>query len=238
MRVSLSASNIPAVKRWLRQAMPDVQASIRTEAMARGFGFNTNAALLTAVKTGNVSLTVNEIEFVEFLQQRDLSALDRILSRAIIRTLIESILEANPRLTTHGFGVPDSYGWSGPKYINEVKRSRDEFYNDWQCDQFELALLLLQHCDKRKSLNRNVSSYGLKHTAERISREHKIRTDLGNYVSNGVLIAAAISESFDVRPIDWRSLNAYLNISSKSLNHFKTKGSINAILQSELGIAA
>ncbi|MGC6500822.1 MAG: hypothetical protein ACON4C_11565 [Henriciella sp.] len=238
MRVYLSASDIPVVKRWLRQAIPNVQASIRTEAMARGFGFNTNAALLAEVKTGNVSLEVNEIKFVDFLHQRGSNPPDRTLPRAVIRTLIEPVLEANPRLTTHGFGVPNSYGWSGPKYTNEVKRSRDEYYDDWQCDQFELALLLLQHCQKRKTLNRNVTSYGLKHTAERISREHKIRTDLGNYVSNGVLIAAAFYEGFDVRPIEWGSLNAYLNISSKSLKHFKTKGSIYAILENELEIAA
>lgn len=70
---------------------------------------------------------------------------------------------------------------------------------------------LLIKCTKIKKINYDVSSYGLKHTIEKI---------LGAYTSNGELIAAAIALEFKHKREYhgyFLSPNCYFNISKKSL---------------------
>ncbi|MCW9035233.1 MAG: hypothetical protein OQJ97_13510 [Rhodospirillales bacterium] len=89
--------------------------------------------------------------------------------------------------------------------------------NVWCLDQLELALIYIDMQTPRKTINRDFSSYGLKHRAENLSRKQKLFTHLGNYVSNGMLIVAALIRGFDCKPTGPGSLNAYFNISSRSI---------------------
>ena len=223
MKLHLDADRLPAIKRRLREAFPSSKPSVRIEAFARGVDFKTHAALLSALQTGPRSVELNDAAFEQYFIAHSVQPAPRTFRRAVIRACIEPLLETNWRLTAHGYGVPDSYGGSGPLYTEEMARSRAAFFDDRFCDQFELALLFLQNCDRRKTLNRNASSYGMKHTAENISREFGVRTDLGNYVANGVFIAAAAYDGYELRPVDTFSLNAYLNISERSRKLFKDR---------------
>ena len=63
--------------------------------------------------------------------------------------------------------------------------------------------------NKVTAINKNVSSYGLKHICEDF---------LGKYVSNGELIAAMILCNFDYKRISDTSPNAYFNVSMKDVN--------------------
>ncbi|MDT4738439.1 hypothetical protein [Bradyrhizobium sp. WYCCWR 12699] len=56
-------------------------------------------------------------------------------------------------------------------------------------------------------MNRTRSSYGLKHDAER---------EAGDYVANGMLIAAALALDFSAERTHAGSPNAYFNISFKA----------------------
>ena len=56
------------------------------------------------------------------------------------------------------------------------------------------------------NLNKNSTSYGWKHVAERYAK---------SYISNGAFIHAAMLEGFKVKQIE-DSKNAYLNISKRS----------------------
>jgi hypothetical protein len=61
----------------------------------------------------------------------------------------------------------------------------------------------LRRHNKRKTINKSRTSYGLKHVAAR---------DIG-YITNGVFIAAAVAEDFRVVRIR-ESPNAWLNVES------------------------
>lgn len=57
---------------------------------------------------------------------------------------------------------------------------------------------------RRQSINTRLGSYWLKHIVERT---------VGEYVSNGSLIVAAMLEGYDVHPIAHGNLNAFFNVS-------------------------
>jgi hypothetical protein len=57
-------------------------------------------------------------------------------------------------------------------------------------DEFIRAATFLSKFGRRKSMNRARSSYGLKHDAERMP---------GDYVANGMMIAAALAMGFSGR---------------------------------------
>jgi len=233
MKVRLRNSDLPNYKRYLRAAFPGLKASVRMEAMARGLGFKSYSTLLSAISSSRQTCALSEDRFIAYSERHGYVADRRQFSRASVRVMLKSVLDLNDRLTTHGYHLPDRFGGAGPKYTSEFSRARAEFYQDAFCDQFELALLLLQCAERRKTLNRNFTTYNLKHTAENISRKHLLRTDLGNYVCNGVFIAAAIYEEFDVRPTSWDSMSGYLNISSKSRAAFKDGPTARNILMRE-----
>lgn len=217
MKVHLQKDAVRPLKRHLRRALPGATATERVEAVARGLRHNSYASLLASLSvTQAIQVEFDEPAFVSYLVSRRVEVPPRTLQRVVIRTILDNILEKHRNLTMHGFGAPhDQY--PGKEYGVEVERSRAEFFENKSCDEFELALLLLKCVERRKTLNRDVSSYRLKHIAENLSREFGIRRGLGNYVSNGAFIAAAIHQGFEVRRVAWNSLNGYLNVSMKSV---------------------
>ena len=64
---------------------------------------------------------------------------------------------------------------------------------------------LLEHdgLDRRKTINMNHSSYGLKHAVER---------DKDEYVANGEFICAALALGYKMRRPKHKTANAYFNI--------------------------
>jgi hypothetical protein len=115
---------------------------------------------------------------------------------------MERILEQEPQLSDFGFGLADFYKTreeAAAKFCEDRERIRDP-----HClAEFTAARGWLRQFDKLKSFNKRGNSYSLKHIAEH---------DIG-YVSNGVFIAAAIAEGFNVQRIG-NSSNAWFNISS------------------------
>ena len=230
MKVRLQETSLCALKRHLRNALPNATATERVEALARGLGFKTYASLRALIAaTGAISKEFDEPAFVSYLAARGTDAPARTLQRVVIRALLDVILAENSILTMHGFGAPRDRTWV-TDYGAVVEQSRQEFYEDRSCDQFELALLFLQRAERRKTLNRELSSYRLKHVAENIARDFKVRTDLRNYVSNGAFIAAALYEGFEVKRVARASLNGYLNISAKSVHAFESESFVKSAL--------
>ncbi len=78
-------------------------------------------------------------------------------------------------------------------------------------------IYLMSFCKKIKGKGKGLSSYGLKHNAERfgqkVNKETK-KTILSSYVSNGSLIIAAIELGYTIYKYD-ESLNCSFNLSVK-----------------------
>lgn len=81
-------------------------------------------------------------------------------------------------------------------------------------DQVRVCLdWLAQHARKRKTVNHEVYSYGLKHIVERTV----------GYVSNGAFILAAHRAGYKIVPDDPLSLNAYFNISVPDIKKLRER---------------
>lgn len=99
---------------------------------------------------------------------------------------IRRIIDEHTQLSNFGFGVFAPYKKSPEQAATELAQSREEMFEQRSIDQFESCCNWLRSFPKTKSINRRVTSYGLKHLAER---------DI-DYVTNGIFIAAAIAEGF------------------------------------------
>ena len=235
MKVYLTSEHVGILKRRLKQALPATQSSHRVQAAARGLGFNTFNGLTDALAGGRISTGFDDKAFQNFLVQRHQIVEERTLRNAVIGTVLEPIVAGIWNLSTWGFGLRENYP---PKqnYRADLAADQDLLFDPTHCKQFELALVFLQRAEKRKSLNRRITSYQLKHVAENVSREFGLYPHLGDWVKNGVFIAAAIYEGFEVRRRAWNSLDAFLNISSKSSTLFKDETSVRSLLdRSESG---
>ncbi|MGV1793555.1 hypothetical protein [Rhizobium sp. A37_96] len=227
MHLFVHESALPTIKESLRKAHPETRPTHRMEAVAKGLGFSTYASFLTSLKTGALWVDIDEEAYCSALEVSAVVDGDkraRYLSRAVVRGMLRKVLDEHPELTLRGF---DSI-WQGgrdelrkPKEEREAlfaDRRREAYEDDWAADQFELALIFFSRQKKIKSLNRQIGSYGLKHRAEDLSRAFGLFTHLGNYVSNGMLLAAAYTVGFSVKRVAYDSYNAHLNISMQTVN--------------------
>lgn len=227
MHLLVHESDLPAIKESLRKEHPETRPTQRIEAAARGMGFSTYASFLTALRPGGLPVSIGDGVYCSSLGVSPISGDDkcvRYLSRAIARAMLRKVLDEHPELTQRGF---DSI-WQGsrdelrkPKEEREAlfrERRREAYEDDWSADQFELGLIFLSRQKRIKSLNRQMGSYGLKHRAEDLSRAFGLFTELGNYVSNGMLLAAAYSAGFTVKRSAFDSYNGHLNISMQTVN--------------------
>ncbi len=226
MTLSVSQATLPIIKANLRKAHLHTKSCDRTEALAAGLGYRTYAGFLKSLAAGPVSANVDNLHYCAQLgvpSVDDRGEPSRHLSRAIVRGMMHPVLDAQPELTLRGF---DSI-WQGDarelalpvaERRAAFQERRDEAYHDgWSADQFELALLFLSQQTMNKTLNRESSSYRIKHRAEGLSRHFGMFKELGNYVSNGMMIAAAYAAGYTVKPIRHSSYNAWLNISKRTL---------------------
>jgi hypothetical protein len=113
---------------------------------------------------------------------------------------IRHVLKNEPNLTKAGF----KDDLSSELFIKERKSMLDEE----SVDEFLRAVSFLACVNKTKAIGKRQNSYSLKHEAEKNrSRE------FGNpYVSNGMMIAAAIHLGFEYCRVPYAPINAYFNI--------------------------
>ena len=223
MRLTLKHDDLPYLKTNLKKYHPKAGASLRMEAAARGFGFKKHSSLLRALENGPVEVEINDRVFGEFLSLPDeeLESL-RSLSRSMLRVAAKPFWEHSPTLTKSGFDsmwvrTPCNVDRTIPEKKAAFEQRRQEALDDWGMDQIELALLFLDKQKRRKTLNRQFSSYRLKHRAENISRTMGQFTHLGDYVSSGMLTIAAMIRGFKWQRVSATNMDAYFNISSTTV---------------------
>jgi hypothetical protein len=111
-----------------------------------------------------------------------------------------------PELSGFGYRVARDRNETPEEAERRFLASRAEMLGEHGVDEFIRAVDFLSKFGQRKSMNRKRSSYGLKHDAERAA---------GDYVANGMMIAAALAMGFSAERTHAGSPNAYFNISSK-----------------------
>lgn len=218
MKVPISHADMIQLKAELLALAPTIKASHRVEAMARGLGFNSHAALLTALNAGGLSCAVNDQAFVAFLQARGGGEVaDELLTEAVVgaklaapRTAIQAILNGQPELCANGF---KSYARhrSLEEEAEYFVTSRQAMLDVPYVAQFVRALAFLETKQKGASVSRKRTSYGYKHDAEGFHRAAD--PDGDPYVANGMFIAAAMHLGFTIKR-DGFGPNAFINIAA------------------------
>jgi hypothetical protein len=127
----------------------------------------------------------------------------------------------------YGFGPPhwnpDLKRFETPhEQYAQFTRDRAEFLSRSGLDEFLLALAFVQRIPATKTV-RGVGSYRLKHIAENMPFTTADGTTIGpQYVSNGSLIAAALSAGFKMKTyVDHRgydAVNVSFNMSKQVIN--------------------
>jgi hypothetical protein len=115
MKVQFSLKDIDSVKRELACLLPDVKSSHRVEAMARGLGWNTNAALRAELTLRHLERSVDDHAFTTYLKEHGFTdSPNNALTEAVVRckftaerAAIKAVMDREPRLTLFGFGVYD-----------------------------------------------------------------------------------------------------------------------------------
>ena len=77
MKVLCSQADIDAIKAELAALLPKIKSSHRVEALARGLGWNTNAALRADLTAGRMERMVDDVAFNDYLEQHDISVTRR-----------------------------------------------------------------------------------------------------------------------------------------------------------------
>jgi hypothetical protein len=127
---------------------------------------------------------------------------------------IAAAKDACPHLTTEGIGA-QPFGhlvFSGPQF--------EEARNDFDPEQVATAIFFLRRCRLTRSRATRLSSYGLKHAAERWGKA----AGMAPYVSNGELIAAALYLGFPVE-FSTTSVNALVGVDKRSLHKLEPRNS-------------
>ena len=159
--------------------------------------------------TGSSYLTPPELVRRAMIATSDAMAMevtsaDRAAAFDLDRRMVTRILSERPNLSANGF-------WAeGCQSREAFAIGRVAMLSMSHLGQFERALaFLLLCCGRRKTLNRKVTSYGLKHAAERAMRGLGVGSP---YVSNGAFIVAAIALGFRVEHIQGTP-NAWMDLS-------------------------
>ncbi|PYF01813.1 hypothetical protein BJ122_11736 [Rhodopseudomonas faecalis] len=206
MKLSIGISDVEAMKADLRAVLPDVKSSHRTEAFARGLGWRTNAAMRVELASGPVSVAPDDDAFFGYLSEHSFEAPNGCLTRILAKSGIRHAMALEPTLTHFGYGIFRDRSQSPEVRKAKFAENRAAMLEEYAVEEFIRAVDYLSRFGKRKTINRNSNSYGLKHQAERFAK---------GYVANGMLIAAGLALGYTVRPTDPGSPNAFFNITSK-----------------------
>lgn len=204
LRIPVSPSAVEQIKSDLTKTLSTVKSSHRVEALGRGLGFQTYAALLAALRSPEPCVvTVSGKAFVHYLENHSFDADPAEFYVAAARVAIRGVLHAMPRLSVHGigFGRPqrnaDGSRQTPEQQYAEFVERRKECLGPHATRAFLLSLALLARVTPTKTVRPGTGSYRLKHVAENYACSYPEGGKLGpHYVPNGMLIAAAVHLGF------------------------------------------
>ena len=104
LRIPVTPSGVDALKAHLTKIIPEVKSSHRVEALGRGLGFKTYAALRAAAQSIESSTAVvSGASFAAYLAGHGFEVDPAHLYRAAAQVAINGVLERMPRLSWHRF---------------------------------------------------------------------------------------------------------------------------------------
>jgi hypothetical protein len=223
LSTNITSAALGLMKSSLRSSLTNVKSSHRAEALARGLGFATNAALLA---TSKPSLTAADgVRFCDYLASKGFDASPIPLFHAVAGAAIKGVLDNHPYLSIWGFGFgqPRNSETEKERYQRFVEDQK-ELLTSHAAEEFLLSLALIRRLEKIKGISPSAGSYRLKHIAENYSAFYPDgSTKLGpRYVSNGAFIVAAVHAGFKYKSyrdgLGYDAINVCFNMSKRSVD--------------------
>lgn len=225
LTIHITPASLMALKADLTKSLPDVKSSHRVEALARGLGFQTYAAMRAAVAGEPAVLaTANGTSFSRYLSAHGFDCSPIPFYHAAARIALQAVLDKTPKLCVLGIGAgepkrkPNDQFESAREHHARFLESRKQFKSPFVVEEFLRGLAFLSRVQPTITVRSDAGSYRLKHIAENYRCTYPEGMPLGpHYVSNGAMIAAAIHAGFrhktyvDARGWDMR--NADFNMS-------------------------
>jgi hypothetical protein len=230
LRISVTPLAVEKIKAELTKSLPDVKSSHRVEALGRGLGFHTYAALRSALHSATpVTVAVTARIFSAYLNEHGFEVEEAHLYRAAAQAAIQSILDTVPRLHIHGIGFvrpqrnADGSRQTPQQQYAEFLERRQECLGRNAAEAFLRSLALLARVKPTKTIRSGTGSYRLKHIAENYACKYPEGGKLGpDYVPNGMLIAAALHLGFKYRThiddLGYDTQNASFNMSKVAID--------------------
>jgi hypothetical protein len=229
--IPITSATIDTIKEYLWDELPSVKSTHRLEAIARGLGFRTYAAMLESAKSVLHTLCKPDgTPFASYLRDHGFHVETAHIYRAVARAAVSIVLADTPRLSARG------YGFRPPQWDAEKKRRQtaEEQYKDFAqnrqellstqgLDEFLLAFAVCQRIPQTKTIRADANSYRLKHIAENMPYVCADGTELGpRYVSNGAFIAAALRAGFKMKTyldhLGYDHINVSFNMPKRVIN--------------------
>ncbi|MEA2880605.1 MAG: hypothetical protein QOF14_5801 [Hyphomicrobiales bacterium] len=223
LRIALTPAAVDLIKADLAKTLASVKSSHRIEAVARGLGFRTNAAMRAAMTTNlPLQAEVRWHPFASYLAEKGFAPEIAPFFHCCARVALNAVMQAHPRLTLWGIETGERERLPGgaretlEQYRALSAATRAELMKRDSIEQFLLSLALLAEVRATKTIS-DSSSYWVKHIAENFPCRYPHGATLGPaYVANGAVIAAAAHAGFIVREYPG-SPNTGFNMSRRSL---------------------
>lgn len=229
LNIPVTSASLDAIKAELTRTLSHVKSSHRCEAIARGLGYRTYAALLAATRAPITDLaTAQGSAFSGYLAEHGFNVPVLAFYHAVTRVARQAVLERMPKLTMWGIGVgapslkSDGTRENWKDLVVKFDKERADLLGDHATEPFLLALAFVSRVERTKTIRSDADSYWLKHMAEKYACTFPEGGKLGpQYVTNGILIAAAVHAGFSVKSYlggnGYDSLNVSFNMSKRSL---------------------
>lgn len=229
LTIPVSTDGLSAIKADLTRKLPDVKSSHRCEAIARGLGFRTYASALAAAKADTTETAkVSGDLFVAYLAEHAFNVPSEAFYHAAAKVALRNVWERTPKLTMWGIGVGSPRRKEDGRWENfrdmdaKYREARAELLSDSAVKPFLASLSFLGRVTPTKTIRKGTGSYWLKHIAENFACSYPEGEKLGpTYVSNGVLIAAALHAGFKMKTyfdnLGYDELNVSFNMSKPCL---------------------
>ena len=222
---SLDIADIDTLKAELRRELPTFKSSHRLELGARACGYKSFTALRCVAAERRAVCELSWPAAAAFLRRLGLPEDSKPLVHAIARFLMRRVMRDHPRLSWHGLGLGRPKAFEKPTdWLPTLQKSRaDLLAGEGGVTEFLRAYAFMSRVKKIQTINKNRSSYNLKHIAEKMVSCYPDGQKLGPmYVANGPLIIAALALDFKMRTfvdqLGYESLNVSFNVSQRSLD--------------------
>ena len=134
MEITFTLTDIESLKRELTRLLPDIKSSHRVEAMARGLGWDTNAALRAGLATRPMGRVPDQRPFEQYLRDHGFAdapadALLHAVARAKFPSeyaAIQRVMEKNAELATWGYGLAAERSQPRAQREAEFRQDRED----------------------------------------------------------------------------------------------------------------